>query len=43
MKKHHCGPQDGDHHSSVLSWMNIHLSDLPETQDSEYFSVSQHD
>lgn len=43
MKKHHYGPQDGDLHSSVLSRMNIHWSDLPETQDSEYFSVSQHD
>lgn len=23
MKKHHYGPQDGDLHSSALSWMNI--------------------
>lgn len=43
MKKHHYGPQDGDRHSSALNWMNIHWSDLPETQDLEYFSVSLHD
>lgn len=43
IKKHHYGPQGGDLHSSVLSWMNIHLSDPSEKQDLVYFSASQHD
>lgn len=43
MKKHRYGPLGGDRRSSALSWMNIHLFDLTETLDLEYFSVFQRD